>query len=290
MQSLQEHLQFLRQLSLSLRMDLLTMLYRAQSGHMGGSLSSIDILSVLYFGQLHSGPLMNYDARKPGWEGQDYFILSKAHAAPAWYAVLAEAGFFPKEELHHLRQLNSLLQPYPLRKIPGVPAGASTPGQGLSTAVGLALALKMDKQPNRVFSLIGDGELQEGTVWEAALMASHNKLDNLVVFVDWNDLQNDGTVRGVVGVEPLADKFQAFGFKTIPVRDGHDTEELLFAVERAFETQRRPSVIVARTVKGKGVAFAENKAFYHSEVLSQQEMAEAIPMLEREMKSLLANI
>jgi transketolase len=156
----------------------------------------------------------------------------------------------------------------------------------MSAAVGLAHTLKLDKQPNRVFCMVGDGELQDGLVWEAAMFAGHHKLDNLVLLVDWNDFQMDGSVRGILGVDPIADKFQAFGWKTIPVWDGHDYEQLLFAYERALENQRRPSVVIAKTVKGKGVAFAENKPSYHAEVLSDQEMAEAIPKLQMELTAL----
>ncbi len=287
MQSFQEYLLFLKKTALSLRIELLETLHEAQSGHMGGSLSALDMLIALYYGQLPAaGPIMKYDPEKPGGEEQDYFVLSKAHAAPAWYTILADAGFFPKEELKHFRQLNSMLQAYPSKKIPGIVLCAGSPGHGFSAAVGLAMALKMDRSPNRVFCMVGDGELQEGQVWESAMVASQYKLDNLVLMVDYNDLQMDGAVRSIVGVEPIADKFQAFGWKTIPVRDGHDFEELLFAYERALESQRRPCVIIAKTVKGKGIAFTENKAYYHAEVLSEQEMAEAIPKLKAELADL----
>lgn len=287
MESFKDYLLFLKRTAAVLRLDLLECLYGAQSGHLGGSLSALDIMVSLYYGQIPAaGQIMNYDPEKPGWDGQDYFVLSKAHAVPAWYVVLADAGFFPKDELKHLRQLNAMLPSYPSRKVPGIPLCAGTPGQGLSAAVGLAMALKSDRQKNKVFCLAGDGELQDGSVWEAAMVSAQYKLDNLILIVDHNDLQMDGTVRSVVQVDPIADKFQAFGWKTIPVRDGHDFEELIFAFERALENQRRPSVIVARTVKGKGVEFAENKAYYHAEVLSEQEMAEAVPKLKTEIAEL----
>jgi transketolase len=287
MKSFQEYLLFLRRTAANLRLDLLETLYAAQSGHLGGSLSAMDILVALYYGQIPaSGPIMNFDPEKPGWDGQDYFVLSKAHAAPAWYCVLADAGFFPKDELKHFRQLNSNLQAFPSRKVPGVPLCSATPGHGLASAVGLATAIKMDKGKNRVFCLAGDGELQDGLIWEAAMVAAQQKLDNLILAVDYNDLQMDGTVRSIVGVEPISDKFQSFGWKIIPVRDGHDFEELIFAFERALENQRRPSVVIAKTVKGKGVEFAENKAYYHAEVLSDQEMAEALPRLKKEIADL----
>jgi len=284
MESFKDYLLFLREIAAVLRIDLLKALHVAQSGHLGGSLSALDIIIALYYGQIPGvGPIMNYDPEKPGWDGQDYFILSKAHAAPAWYVVLADVGFFAKDELRHIRQLNSILQAYPVRKIPGVSLCAGTPGHGLAAALGIGMALKMDRQRNRVFCLVGDGELQDGVIWEAALVAAQYKLDNIIMVVDQNDLQMDGTVRSVVQVEPIADKFQSFGWKTIPVRDGHDFEELIFAFEKALENQRRPSVIVARTVKGKGVEFVENKSYYHAEVLSDQEMAAAIPKLELEI-------
>lgn len=284
--SFQDYLRFLTDMSLRLRIDVLEMLNNAGSGHVGGSLSAIDMIIALYYGELQSGPVINCDPEKPGWEDQDYFVLSKAHAAPALYAVLAEKGFFPKEELKHFRQLNSMLQAYPVRKIPGIAVDSATPAHGLSAALGLAMSLKMDKRENRVFCMVGDGELQDGQIWECALVAAQFRLDNLVLIVDHNDLQMDGLVRGVVAVDPIADKFQSFGWKTIPVRDGHDYEELIFAYERALENQRRPSVVIAKTVKGKGVVFAENKAYYHAEVFSDQEMCEAVPKLKAEIMKL----
>jgi len=286
MESFKDYLEFLKKKSAELRIDVLESLYVAQSGHLGGSLSALDMMIILYYGQIPTGPIMKYDPEKPGWDGQDYFVLSKAHAAPAWYSILADAGFFPKEELKYFRQLNGLLPAYPSKKVPGIVLCSAGPGHGFSAAAGLAMALKMDRAENRVYCMVGDGELQEGQIWETAMTAAQYKLDNMVLLVDYNDLQMDGTVRSVVGVEPIADKFQAFGWKTIPVRDGHDFEELLFAFERALESQRRPSVIVAKTIKGKGVEFAENKAYYHAEVLSEQEMAAALPKLKAELASL----
>jgi transketolase len=281
--SFQEYLVFLKKKAAKLRIDTLQMLTSAGSGHSGGSLSIIEILTALYYGQLESGGIMKYDTEKPGWEGQDYFVLSKGHAAPALYAVLADLGFFPSDEMQHLRKVNAMLQAYPSKKIPGIAMDTGTSAHGLAGSVGLAMSLKADKQPNHVYCLIGDGELQDGLIWESAMVAAHNRLDNLTLIVDLNDLQMDGLIRGIVGVDPIADKFQTFGWKTIPVLDGHDFEELLFAFERALENQRRPSVIVAKTVKGKGVVFAEGKSFYHSEVLSEQELAEAVPKLKQEL-------
>jgi transketolase len=282
MESFTDHISYLRKTAVRLRIDLLQMLHNAGSGHLGGSLSIIDILVALYYGRLSYGPVLRFDAKIPQWEDQDYFVLSKGHASAAWYTVLADLEFFPKEELLHFRKINSLLQAYPFQKIPGVPLTSGSAGVGLSQAVGLALALKMDKQQSRVLCLVGDGELQNGDLWEAALLASHYKLDNLTLIVDFNGLQMDGSLRSVVGVDPVSDKFESFGWKYIPVSDGHNFEDLLLGFEKAYEVQRRPAVILARTVKGKGVPFAENKSFYHAEVLSDQEMAEAIPYLQRQ--------
>lgn len=283
MESFKDYLEFLKKKAVETRIDVLESLHCAQSGHLGGSLSAVEILLTHYYGQLPEGPLMKYDPEIPGWDGQDYFVLSKGHAAPAWYAVLADLGFFPKEELKHLRQLNGLLQAYPTKKVPGIVLCSAGPGHGFSAAVGLAMSLKMDRLPNRVYCIVGDGELQEGSIWEAAMTAAQYKLDNLILTVDYNDLQMDGTVRSILGVEPIADKFQAFGWKTVPVRDGHDFEELLIGYERAMEGVRRPGVVIAKTVKGKGVEFAENKAYYHAEVLSEQELAEALPKLKNQL-------
>ena len=281
MESFVEHLNFLQKKAITLRIDLLNALHHAQSGHLGGSLSVMEILVALYFGKLSDRPVLFYDANKPGSEEQDYFVLSKGHAS----VVLADAGFFLKDELDHYRQINSMLQAYPVKKIPGITVSTGTPGYGLAASVGLAMALKMDKKKNRVVCLVGDGELQAGQLWEAALIANQYKLDNLTLIVDWNGLQMDGVVRSVADIEPIADKFESFGWKIIMVSDGHNFEDLLIGFEKAYEVQRRSSLIIARTVKGKGVVFAENKPFYHAEVLSEEEMAVAIPNLEQVLES-----
>lgn len=283
MESFVEHLRFLEKTALRLRIDLLKMLHNSRSGHLGGSLSVVEILVAAYYGQLPRGPVMRYDPAKPGSEEQDYFVLSKGHASPAWYTVLADLEFFPKDELLGFRQMNSLLQAYPSKKIPGITISSGGPAFGLAAAVGLAISLKADRAPNRVFCLVGDGELQDGQFWEAVLLANHYKLDNLTVMIDSNGLQMDGVVRSVVSIEPIADKFETFGWKSIQVMDGHSFEDVLIGLERGLETQRRPSVLICRTVKGKGVVFAENKASYHAEVLSDQEMSEALPRLEAKL-------
>lgn len=285
MESFVDHLRILQKKAVSLRIDLLHTLHHAQSGHLGGSLSVMEILVAFYYGQLPSGPVLNYDANKPGSMEQDYFVLSKGHASAAWYTVLADCGFFLKDELEHYRQIQSMLQAYPVNKIPGVTISTGTPGYGLAASVGLAMALKADKKHNRVVCLVGDGELQAGQLWEAVLVASQYKLDNLTLIVDWNGLQMDGVVRSVVDIDPIAEKFEAFGWKIVLVTDGHNFEDLLIGIEKAYEVQRRPTVIVARTVKGKGVAFAENKPFYHAEVLSDEEMTVAVPNLEQQLQA-----
>lgn len=288
METFVEHLGFLMKKALQVRINLLQMLHKAQTGYLGGSLSLIEMLVALYYGKLPGGPIMNFDPSKPGWEGQDYFVLSKGHASAALYTVLADLGFFDPAELHFFAQINSLLQPYASKKVPGVVLPGGVPGYGFSAALGLAMSLKSDKQSNRVFVLSGDGELQQGQIFEAAMAASHNKLDNLVLLVDYNGLQMDGPVRGIMSIESLADKFEAFGWKTIPVVDGHNFEELLLGLERAIEVQRRPAVIIARTIKGKGVVFAENKAYYHDQVLSFEELNEALPKLKNDLIALSA--
>lgn len=267
-----------------LRIDCLKSIHKANSGHTGGSLSAMDILTALYYGNVNDKPIMKYDPKVPGWEGQDYFILSKGHAAPALYTVLADTGFFDKSELDYLRKINAMLQGHPVHKIPGVTMTTGSLGQGFAAAHGLALTLKKDRQKNRVFALLGDGELQEGIVWETAMSAAHYKSDNLIAFIDNNELQIDGFTRSVMNVEPIIDKFESFGWKGIPVKNGHDFDELLSAIEKAFHVARKPVAIVCKTVKGKGVTFAERKASYHGAALSKQEMAEAIPALEQELK------
>lgn len=271
---------------IEIRIDLVEMLSRAQAGYLGGSLSSVDILTTLYFGKTSQGPIMGYDPSTPGHSGQDYFILGKGHASAAWYVTLAHAAFFDRADLQFFTQIGSDLGMYANKKIPGVTLPATAPGYGLSAAVGLAMALKSEKAQNRVYCLIGDGDLQRGVLWEAAEAAAHYKLDNLTLIVDTNGLQADGLTRGILGIDSISDKFDSFGFKTIPVYDGHNNEALIVAFERAIETLRKPSVIIAKTVKGKGVEFTEGKAFYHHEILSPQELAEALPRLKSHLQTM----
>lgn len=276
-----------------LRIENLKMIHKANTGHTGSSLSCLDILVALYYGRIGDRPILKYDPMKPGSDEQDYVIMSKGHGCPALYVILADLGFFPKEELNHLRQVNSLLQGHPVRKIPGVIATTGSLGHGFSQANGLAMCLKMEKAHNRVYAILGDGELQEGQIWEAAMAAAHYKLDNLIAFVDKNELQIDGYVRAIMNVDPVVDKFIAFGWHVITVRNGHDFDQLLNAVEKAWEVRRKPTVIVAHTIKAKGVPFAEDKVSYHGVALSKEEMAIAIPALEsclRDLRSQLETV
>lgn len=276
----------LKKLATQFRIDILWAVHKANSGHATTSLSCIDIITTLYFGDIDGEPIMRHDSKKPQWPERDYFILSKGHGCPALYTVLAHLGFFPKEELNHLRQINSLLEGHPVNKIPGIEATTGPLGQGLSFGNGIALALKMDKKPNRVYVLLGDGELQEGQIWEAAMTSTQYKLDNVTAFVDNNKLQQTNFVRAIKPVEPIGAKFAAFGWNVINVANGHDFDELRDATRRAWKAKLKPTVIVCDTVKGKGVPFAEHKPNYHGVALSKEEMAEAIPILEKELKQL----
>ena len=257
-----------------IRCHVIGMLAEAGSGHPGGSLSMTDIIATLYF----SGQ-MKYDPKKIDWAGRDYFILCKGHAVPAQYAAMAEAGYFPIEELKTLRKLNSRLQGHPDRNhLPGIEVSTGSLGQGLSAAVGMALGLKLDGQGNRVFAVLGDGELQEGQVWEAAMNAAAKKVDNLIAFVDRNELQIDGPTEKVKAVEPVADKWKAFGWHTTVI-DGHDVEQILKALEEGKQIKGKPVMIVARTVKGKGVSFMEGKVNYHGVAPTRDEEKKALEEL-----------
>jgi len=256
-----------------LRVEILKMLNQARSGHTGGSLSAIDVLTVLFFHQ------MRHDPSNPAWEGRDRFVLSKGHAAPALYATLAEAGYFPREDLKTLRRLGSHLQGHPdMRKTPGVEVCTGSLGQGLSQALGLAMAARLSGGDSRTYALLGDGELQEGQIWEAAMAAPHYGLDRLCVVVDLNGLQIDGEVSKVMGVEPVGPKFLAFGWHVLEV-DGHDIASIVRAFDEAKTVTDRPTMIIARTVKGKGVPFFEHKASYHGTPPSDDELVQALEHL-----------
>ncbi len=268
------NIKFLEKKAADLRKDIVTMICKAQSGHPGGSLSVIDILTALYYEE------MNIDPTNPKMEGRDRFILSKGHAAPALYAVLADKGYISKDTLGTLRQFGSKLQGHPdMKKVPGVEISTGSLGQGLSVANGMALAGKLKKEDFRVFIAMGDGELQEGQVWEAAMTSAHYKLDNLTAFVDYNNLQIDGNVNEVMEVASVEDKFRAFGWNVLTI-DGHNFEEIFDAIAKAKAHKGQPTMIVANTVKGKGVDFMENVGGWHGVAPSEEELEKAIAQLE----------
>lgn len=257
-----------------IRKNIIEMLGHAKSGHPGGSLDLAEIMAVLYFAE------MKYDFSQPQWAERDYFILSKGHAAPALYAVLAEGGIIFPAELLTLRQLGSRLQGHPdKKKLPGVEASTGSLGQGFAIASGVALGLKADKKPNRVYAVLGDGELNEGIIWEAAMSAAHYKLDNLVAIVDNNGLQIDGKNEDVMSLGDIAAKFRAFGFAVFNV-DGHDIESLLQVFQQAREIKGQPVAIIAKTVKGKGISFMENQVGWHGTPLKDEDFAKAKAELE----------
>lgn len=252
----------------NMRKNILNMIHTANSGHPGGSLSAVEIITYLYFKE------MNIES--PTDENRDKFILSKGHAAPALYSVLMEKGFLDNGLIGTLRQINSKLQGHPdMRKVSGVEASTGSLGQGLAISNGIALANKLDKKPNRVFVLMGDGEIQEGMVWEAAMLSSHYKLDNLTAILDHNGLQIDGRNDDVMRVEPLDEKWGAFGWHVIKA-DGHDFNSLEKAFEERKTVKNKPAIIIAETIKGKGVSFMENKAGWHGKAPNDEELAIAL--------------
>lgn len=257
------------------RKNIMTAVYHAHSGHPGGSLSAADILTYLYFEE------MNIDPRNPKKADRDRFVLSKGHAAPGWYSVLAERGYFDKEELKGLRHVGCFLQGHPdMKHTPGVDMSSGSLGQGISAAVGMALAGKMDNASYRVYTLLGDGEIQEGQVWEAAMLAANHKLDNLVVIVDNNNLQIDGTVEDVNSPYPIDEKFKAFKFHVINI-NGNDFQDIERAFQEAREHSGQPTAIIAKTVKGKGVSFMENQVGWHGKAPNEEEYQIAMRDLEK---------
>lgn len=256
-----------------IRINALKAIHAAKSGHPGGSLSSADILATLYF------EVLNIDPKDPKKADRDKFVMSKGHAVPALYAALGERGFYEVSEMMSLRQVGSKFQGHPnMHKVPGVEMSTGSLGQGFSAAVGMAIAGKIDSNPGRVYVLAGDGEIQEGIVWEAAMQAAHRKLDNLVAIVDLNGLQIDGKVNDVKCVSPVDEKFKSFGWNVIVV-DGHNYEELIAAFETAKKCEDVPTAIVAHTHKGKGVSFMEDNAGWHGKAPSDEELATAIEEL-----------
>ncbi|MCG0277442.1 MAG: transketolase [Thermanaeromonas sp.] len=269
-----ELIEFLQEKARLIRRDIITMIGKAGSGHPGGSLSGVEIVTALYF------HLMRVDPQNPDWPDRDRFILSKGHAAPLLYAALARRGYFPPEELLTLRKLGSRLQGHPdCKSLPGVEMSTGSLGQGLAVANGLALAARLDGRDFRIYVLLGDGELQEGMVWEAAMAASHYKLDRITAFVDHNHLQIDGRVEEIMSPEPLPDKFRAFGWEVLAI-DGHDFRQIIQAVHHAWETKGRPTVIIAETVKGKGVSFMEDQVGWHGVAPKPEEVERALAELD----------
>ena len=253
-----------------IRKDIIEEVYNANSGHLGGSLSIADILAVLYFNELR------IDEKNPRWEERDRLVLSKGHCSPALYAALAERGFFDKEDLKSFRKIESNLQGHPdLNKVPGVDMTSGSLGQGLSIANGMAIAGKMDNKNYRVYTILGDGEIEEGQIWEAAMTANKYKLDNLCVIVDNNNLQIDGTIEEVMSSYPIDEKFKSFGFNVLNI-DGNNIEEILNGFEIAKQTKNKPTCIIAKTIKGKGVSFMEDKAEWHGKAPNEEEYIQAM--------------
>ncbi|MBQ3054405.1 MAG: transketolase [Clostridia bacterium] len=263
-----------------IRRDALTGIYSAKSGHPGGSLSIAEIMAVLYFDE------MNVDAKNPKKADRDRFVLSKGHCAPALYATLAHKGFFPVEDMTTLRQIDSYLQGHPdMKKVPGVDMSTGSLGQGISAAGGMAKAAKLDNASYRVYTVLGDGELEEGQVWEAAMFAAHNKLDNLTAFIDLNLLQIDGDVRQVMNPTPVDKKFEAFGWNVLVI-DGHNVDEIKDAIAKAKQVKDKPTAVICNSVKGKGVSFMENQAGWHGNAPNEEQYNTAIAEIDAKIKEL----
>ena len=270
----------LQTLACKVRIGIVESTNAAKCGHPGGSMSAAEMFTYLYNKEL------NVDPKNPGWEDRDRFVLSKGHCAPGLYAALAHRGFFPVEDLLTLRKIGSYLQGHPnMNSVPGVDMSTGSLGQGISTACGMALAAKVQNNPCRVYTLLGDGEIQEGQVWEACMFASHYKLDNLCVIIDNNGLQIDGNIADVMSPYPIVDKLEAFGFNTIAI-DGHDFNQIEAAFENAKATKGKPTAIVMKTTKGKNVSFMENNAGWHGKAPNDAEHEQAI----NELKAILAEL
>ena len=264
----------LSKIAIEVRKGIIEQVYKAQSGHPGGSLSIADILTVLYFNEL------NVDEKNPKWEDRDRMILSKGHCSPALYSCLANRGFFDPKELQSFRDIESNLQGHPdMNKIPGVDMTTGSLGQGLSAANGMAIAGKMDNKDYRVYCILGDGEIEEGQIWEAAMAANKYKLDNLCVIVDNNNLQIDGTLEEVMSSYPIDEKFKSFGFQIINI-DGHDIDEIIKAFEVARNIKGKPTCIIAKTIKGKGVSFMENQVGWHGKAPNEEQYNQAMNELK----------
>lgn len=265
--------EMLKKVATQLRRDVIEMTYKAQSGHPGGSCSLADIMAYLYFYR------MRYDVKNPKSLDRDRLVLSKGHAAPIWYAALAEAGFFPKEEMKHLREIGYLLQGHPCVDIPGVDATTGSLGFGMSIAVGMAVAAKLDKRDVKVHAIIGDGELDEGQIWEAAMAAPNLQLDNLTVVLDRNNYQNDGETETIMPLEPLSEKWRAFNWNVVEI-DGHDFEQIDTAFGDADRYKNGPTLVFANTIKGKGCSYMLNKPALHYTPPTKEQYESAIAELE----------
>jgi transketolase len=256
------------------RRDIIEMITAAKSGHPGGSLSSVEILITLFF------DIMKHDPANPGWKDRDRFILSKGHAAPVLYSVMAEAGYAPKDKLNTLRKLGSMYQGHPdVRFMPSLDASTGSLGEGVSLALGMGIAARLNKSPSRTYCVLGDGESQEGQIWEGAMFGGYHKIDNIVVIVDHNLIQLDGWVKDIMEVDPLADKWKAFGWHTIDV-DGHNIPALQRAFAEAEATKGIPTAMIAHTIKGKGVSFMENNPKFHGQAPTPEEAKLALQELQ----------
>lgn len=265
--------EYYEEIARHIRIDVIKALYHAGSGHPGGSLSAADIITALYFGE------MNIDPKNPKMPGRDRFVLSKGHAVPAQYAALAERGYYPVEDMMTLRKLGSPFQGHGnMLKVPGIEMSTGSLGQGFAAAAGMAIADRLDNNGARVYALLGDGELQEGIVWETAMSASHYHLSSLTAIVDWNGLQIDGRNEDVMTVAPVKDKFAAFGWHTLEI-DGHDFDQIFEALDAARAETERPTCIVAKTVKGKGVDFMENQVGWHGKAPDREQAEDAVRQL-----------
>ncbi len=265
----QDTIAFLTKKATQIRKLILRMIFSAGSGHTGGSLSAVEILTALYY------HVMKHDPKRPAWMERDRFVMSKGHGAPALYAVLADCGYFPETDLAALRQIGSHLQGHPNRKTPGVEATTGSLGQGLSIACGMAFGAKLRAEQQRYYVLCGDGEIQEGQIWEAALFAAGRQLDNLTVLIDRNGFQQDGRTEEIAPLDPLMPKWEAFGWDVQTI-DGHDLASIILAAEHAGSVTGKPSVIIAHTIKGKGVSFMQDQPGWHGKSVSARELEAAI--------------
>ncbi len=263
----------LERIAREVRKDIIRVTNAAGSGHPGGSLSSADILTALYF------RLLKHDPKNPKWDGRDIFILSKGHAAPGYYSVLAEAGYFSKEELMTLRKMGSRIQGHAHTDVPGVEVSTGSLGQGLSIANGFALSYRLDGRSQRIVALLSDGENDEGQTWEAAMFASFRKLDNITIYVDRNGIQNDGFTKDILDTSPLEEKWRAFGWNVIVI-DGHSMKQIVEAYEASLKVKGKPTAIIASTVKGKGVSFMENNVAFHGKAPNKEETIKALAELD----------